>query len=117
MRQAGSIVRKRKKYYVVYRTPAKTQKWEGGFDTKAAAQQRLTEIRGDIRKGSYFERSDKTLGSSPRSGSRAASASRRNRQRERYKLSQGTRQPHHRAAKVDRHSAEYNAKNGHAAGS
>jgi hypothetical protein len=48
MRQAGSIVKKGKRYYVVYRTPDKKQKWEGGYKTKGEAQTRLTEVLGQI---------------------------------------------------------------------
>jgi integrase len=55
MRQAGSIVKKRKRWYVVYRTPEKRQKWEGGFKTKGEAQGRLTEILGQIQTGAYCE--------------------------------------------------------------
>jgi len=58
MRQAGSVVKKRKRYYVVYRTPAGKQKWEGGFDTKGKAQTRLTDVLGEIQTGAYFEPSE-----------------------------------------------------------
>jgi integrase len=58
MRQAGSVVKKRKRYYVVYRTPAGKQKWEGGFDTKGAAQTRLTDVLGEIQAGTHFEPSE-----------------------------------------------------------
>ena len=54
MRQAGSIVKKRNRYYVVYRNPEKKQKWVGGFEKKAEAQAR-TRILGEMQTGAYFE--------------------------------------------------------------
>jgi integrase len=62
MRQAGSITKKRKRWYIVYRTPEAKQKWEGGFKTKDLAQNRLTEILGQIQTGGYSEPSAMTLG-------------------------------------------------------
>jgi integrase len=62
MRQAGSIIKKRKRYYIVYRTETGKQKWEGGFDNKGQAQTRLTEVLGQIQKGAYIEPSEKTFG-------------------------------------------------------
>jgi hypothetical protein len=61
MRQAGSIVKKRKRFYIVYRTEQGKQKWEGGFETKGAAQARLTEILGQIQTGTYCEPSGMTF--------------------------------------------------------
>ena len=55
MRQAGSIVKKRNRYYVVYRNPDKKQKWIGGFEKKAEAQTARTRILGEIQTGAYFE--------------------------------------------------------------
>ena len=63
MRQAGSVIKKRKRWYAVYRTEAGKQKWEGGFETKEKAQYRLTEILGQIQTGAYIEPSQMTLGS------------------------------------------------------
>jgi integrase len=62
MRQAGSIIKKRKRWYVVYRTVAGKQKWEGGFETKGQAQNRLTEVLGQIQTGGYIEPSEMTFG-------------------------------------------------------
>jgi len=61
MRQAGSITKKRKRWYIVYRTPAGKQKWEGGFETKGQAQVRLIEALGQMQNGSYFEPSETTF--------------------------------------------------------
>ena len=46
MRQAGCVVKKRNEFYAFYRTPKGKQKWEGGFETKTRAQERLSEILG-----------------------------------------------------------------------
>jgi integrase len=61
MRQAGTITRKRKRWYIVYRTPAGKQKWESGFETKGQAQNRLTEVLGQIQTGGFVEPSDMTF--------------------------------------------------------
>ena len=61
MRQAGSIVKKRNLYYIIYRTPERRQKWEGGFETKGQARVRLTEILGRIQTGTYCEPSATTF--------------------------------------------------------
>lgn len=61
MRQAGSIVKKRKRWYIVYRTMTGKQKWEGGFETRGAAQTRLTEVLGQLQTGDYIEPSELTL--------------------------------------------------------
>jgi integrase len=55
MRQAGSVLKKRNRWYVAYRTETGKQNWEGGFDTKGQAQARLTEILGQIQSGAYVE--------------------------------------------------------------
>jgi len=44
MRQTGSIVEKQNLTTSFYRKADKKQKWEGGFETKAKARTRLTEI-------------------------------------------------------------------------
>jgi integrase len=62
MRQAGSIIKKRKRYYIAYKAPTGKQKWEGGFKTKSAARVRLTEAIGQIQTGIYFEPSGMTFG-------------------------------------------------------
>jgi hypothetical protein len=61
MRQAGSIVKKRRRYYIIYRTATGKQKWEGGFETKAQARNCLTEILGQIQTGGFFEPSEMTF--------------------------------------------------------
>jgi integrase len=61
MRQAGTITRKRKRWYIVYRTPAGKQKWEGGFETKGQAQNRLTEVLAQIQTGGFVEPSEMTF--------------------------------------------------------
>jgi integrase len=61
MRQAGTITKKRKRWYIVYRTPTRKQKWEGGFKTKGQAQGRLTAILGQIQDGGYIEPSEMTF--------------------------------------------------------
>jgi integrase len=61
MRQAGSIIKKRKRYYVVYRRPDKKQKWEGGFATKGKAQTRLTELLRQMDTGTYVEATEETF--------------------------------------------------------
>ena len=54
-RQRGAIVKRYNRYSVKYRTPEGKQKWESGFETKAAAQSRLNELLLEIDKGSYVE--------------------------------------------------------------
>jgi integrase len=61
MRQAGSIIKKRKRWYAVYKAPDGKQKWEGGYLTKGQAQDRLTEALGQIHTGDYIEPSKMTL--------------------------------------------------------
>ena len=55
MRQAGSIIKKRDRYCVVYRNLDKKQKWVGGFEKKAEAQTARTRIPGEMQTGVYFE--------------------------------------------------------------
>jgi len=54
-RQRGSIARKGKALYIVFRTPEKKQKWIGPFPNKASARSRLNEILVEIDRGSYLE--------------------------------------------------------------
>jgi integrase len=55
MRQTGSIVKKRNLYYIAYRKADKKQEWEGGFETKAKARARLTEVLRQMDTGTYVE--------------------------------------------------------------
>jgi hypothetical protein len=61
MRQAGSIVKKRNLYYIIYRKADKKQKWEGGFETKGKARTRLTEILRQMDTGTYVETTEETF--------------------------------------------------------
>jgi integrase len=60
MRQAGSVVKKRKRYYIVYCRPDGQQKWKGGFETKGQAQAKLTEVLGQMHTKTYFEPVERT---------------------------------------------------------
>jgi len=48
-------------YYIVYRKADKKQKWEGGFETKAKARMRLTEILRQMDTGTYVEPTEEIL--------------------------------------------------------
>jgi integrase len=61
MRQAGSIIKKGRRYYVVYRNPAGKQKWVGGFKKQSEAQAERTRILGEMHVGTYFETIEKTF--------------------------------------------------------
>src|SRR5262245_9293387 len=54
-RQRGSLVKKGKAYYVVFRNLEKRQKWVGPFPNKASARTRLNEILVEISCGIYTE--------------------------------------------------------------
>ena len=54
-RQRGSIVKKGRSHYIVFRTPEKKQKWIGTFPNKASARSRLNEILVEINCGTYLE--------------------------------------------------------------
>ena len=54
-RQRGSIVKKGRSHYIVFRTPEKKQKWIGAFPNKASARSRLNEILVEINCGTYLE--------------------------------------------------------------
>jgi len=41
-----------------YRDPDKVQRWEGKFKTRSAAQDRLTEVLGEIKRGAYHSPSE-----------------------------------------------------------
>ena len=76
MRQAGSVIKKGRRFYAVYRSPeSKKQLWDGSFGTREEARMRLTEVLGDMDKGSYFEPTSLTFSSSRTSGWRERSRS------------------------------------------
>jgi len=54
-RQRGSIVKKGKAYYIVFRDLEKKQKWVGPFQNKASARTRLNEILVEVDCGTYME--------------------------------------------------------------
>src|SRR5215470_3692469 len=54
-RQRGSIVKKGKAYYIVFRNLEKKQKWIGPFQNKASARTRLNEILVEVDCGTYME--------------------------------------------------------------
>jgi hypothetical protein len=62
--QGGHIVRPsgvRKTWSIIYRDPSGLQRWEGKFETRGAAQHRLTEVLGEIDKGTYARPSSITF--------------------------------------------------------
>jgi len=61
-RQRGSIVKKGRSIYIVFRTPEKTQKWLGAFPNKASARSRLNEILVEIDRGTYLAPKPITFG-------------------------------------------------------
>jgi hypothetical protein len=60
--QRGSIVARNGGFTVIYRMPNGKQKWESGFPTKQAAQDRLTDVLRDIRDNKYIEETDIPFG-------------------------------------------------------
>ncbi len=54
-RQRGTLIKRKNRYAIKYRTLAGKQKMESGFDTKAAAQARLNEVLLEINKSAYVE--------------------------------------------------------------
>ncbi|MEW5979231.1 MAG: tyrosine-type recombinase/integrase [Acidobacteriota bacterium] len=54
-RQRGSIVKKGRAHYIVFRDLEKRQKWMGPFPNKASARTRLNEILVEISCGTYTE--------------------------------------------------------------
>jgi integrase len=64
MSQRGHIVKPsgaRKTWSIIYRDPTGAQQWEGKFRTRGDAQRRLTEVLGDIDKGTYARPSSVTF--------------------------------------------------------
>jgi integrase len=62
--QGGHIVKPtgaRRTWSVMYRDPSGEQRWEGKFKTRGAAQRRLTEVLGQIDKGTYAQPSSVTF--------------------------------------------------------
>jgi integrase len=62
-RQRGAIIRRGGNYSIKYRTPVGKQKWESGFNTKAAAQARLNEVLRELGTGHYVEPKQATFAS------------------------------------------------------
>jgi integrase len=64
MSQGGHIVKPsgaRKTWSIIYRDPSGAQRWEGKFRTRSDAQRRLTEVLGEIDKGTYARPSSVTF--------------------------------------------------------
>ena len=57
--QGGSIFPRPSGFTIVYRKPDGKQKWEGGFRTKALAQDRLNEVLGQIKDKKFLEPKEK----------------------------------------------------------
>lgn len=60
--QRGSIVPRNGGFSIVYRMPNGKQKWESGFSTKRAAQDRLTDVLRDIKENKFVEETDVLFG-------------------------------------------------------
>lgn len=60
--QRGSIVPRNGGFSIVYRMPNGKQKWESGFRTKQAAQDRLTDVLRDIKENRFVEETDVLFG-------------------------------------------------------
>lgn len=56
--QRGSIKKRGSSWRIIYRMPDGRQKWEGGFSSKTAAQDRLTEVLGQIKGNKFVEPTD-----------------------------------------------------------
>jgi integrase len=62
--QGGHIVKPtdaRRTWSIIYRDPEGHQRWEGKFKTKSAAQRRLTEVLGEIDRGTFARPSSVTF--------------------------------------------------------
>jgi integrase len=59
--QRGSIDKRGSTWRIIYRMPNGKQKWEGGFSSKGAAQDRLTEVLGQIKGNKFVEPTDLTF--------------------------------------------------------
>jgi hypothetical protein len=54
-RQRGTLIKRKNRYAIKYRTLTGKQQMESGFDAKAAARARLSEVLLEINKNAYVE--------------------------------------------------------------